>query len=384
MIIKSFFRYYSLNPTTSKFSEVQQKCLQLAVIGSPNVGKSLLTNNLVRCPLSAVSSKMDTTTRNISASICEDSTQLVFVDSPGAVSTSHVRETMKQRASQGERLLQDPEKALRNAQHILVVQDSTAPGSYIHHRVLHMLHRYSHVPSTLVMNKIDLVTRRSDLLPLVEILTNGQLSDNQKIATKPAQIGRLGKSLTTANSNCSIVPTDEKWQNSYRNLLQKPTFKCSFSETKSLFRTIYGWSGFERVFFVSSLSGEGIDDLRTHLLNISPSGDWKMEQSTPTSESAQQLCIDSIRAAVLDTTPSDVAYTIVPKIVEWDENGEVLQIVGELKCKKSRDGVLVIGKGGRRISEIGRRVNEHLHSLFQRQLYCRLIVTHNGKLITNS
>ena len=32
-----------------------------------------------------------------------------------------------------------------------------------------MLHRYSHVPSTLVMNKIDLVMRRTDLLPLVEV-----------------------------------------------------------------------------------------------------------------------------------------------------------------------------------------------------------------------
>lgn len=328
---------------------------------------------------------MDTTTRNISASICTDDTQLVFVDSPGAVSTSHVRSTMKKTsATSGDRVLQDPEKALQKAQHILVVQDSTAPGSYIHHRVLHMLHRYSHVPSTLVMNKIDLVMRRTDLLPLVEILTNGQLSDNQQISTKPAQIGRLGKSLHTHPnpSSSAFDPTDEHWQSRFRELIQKPTWKCSYSETRALFREICGWSGFERVFFVSSLTGEGVDELRSHLVTISPDGDWKMEDGMPTGETAQQLCIDSIRAAVLDTTPSNVAYSVQVRISEWQEQGEVLQIVGEIRCQKQRDGSLVIGKGGKRISEIGRRVNEHLHALFQRQLYARLIVTHNGKLIT--
>uniref|UniRef100_A0A1I7T4B2 Era-type G domain-containing protein n=1 Tax=Caenorhabditis tropicalis TaxID=1561998 RepID=A0A1I7T4B2_9PELO len=391
MLIKRFHvfpcRLFSTASTSTNYEKTPTnpatKCLQLAVIGAPNVGKSLLTNSLIRCPLSAVSSKMDTTTRNISASICTDSTQLVFVDSPGAVSTSHVRQTMKKTsATSGDRVLQDPERALQRAQHILVVQDSTAPGSYIHHRVLHMLHRYSHVPSTLVMNKIDLVMRRSDLLPLVEILTNGQLSDNQQISTKPAQIGRLGKSLAPQVSTSSFNPSDEKWQMKFRELIQKPTWKCSYSETRSLFRTICGWSGFERVFFCSSLTGEGVDELRDHLVNISPDGEWKMQEGMPTGETAQQLCMDSIRAAVLDTTPSNVAYSVQARISEWEENGEVLQIVGEIRCEKPRDGLLIIGKGGKRLAEIGRRVNEHLHSLFQRQLYARLIVTCKGKLVT--
>ncbi|CAB3405275.1 unnamed protein product [Caenorhabditis bovis] len=347
--------------------ETARKCLQIAVIGAPNVGKSLLTNNIVRCPLSAVSSKMDTTTRNIEAAICEDSTQLVVVDSPGAVSTSHARETMKNGPADPDNVLMDAEKALRRAQQIVVVQDSTAPGAYIHHRVLHMLHRYSHVPSVLVMNKIDLVIRRSDLLPLVEILTNGQLND-QKIETKPAQIGRLGKSLNGTLKSTDL-PNDEKWRSLYRSLIQKPTYKCGYSETRRLFRNVNGWSGFDRVFFVSSLTSEGIDALRTHLIDVSPPGDWKLDESRPTNESAQQLCRDSIRAAVLDTTPSDVAYTVRVGINEWDESGEILQIVADIKCLKPRDGVLIIGKTGRRISEIGRRVNEHLHSLFQRQLY---------------
>ncbi|VDM82173.1 unnamed protein product [Strongylus vulgaris] len=39
------------------------RALEVAVIGAPNVGKSLLTNQLVRAAVSSVSSKMDTTTQ---------------------------------------------------------------------------------------------------------------------------------------------------------------------------------------------------------------------------------------------------------------------------------------------------------------------------------
>lgn len=49
-------------PTSTKMRTLQ-KALDVAVIGAPNVGKSLLTNQLVRAAVSAVSSKMDTTTK---------------------------------------------------------------------------------------------------------------------------------------------------------------------------------------------------------------------------------------------------------------------------------------------------------------------------------
>ncbi|CAD6186574.1 unnamed protein product [Caenorhabditis auriculariae] len=352
--------------------------IHFIVIGAPNVGKSLLTNNIARAALSAVSSKMDTTTKNVHVNLTESDTQLVVVDSPGAVSTGHVRQTMHH---QEERVLTDAERALHKAQHILVVQDATAPGRYIHHRVLHMLHRYAHVPSTLAINKIDLVSRRSDLLPLVPILTNGRVGD-APIPSSGATIGRLGKVVQKPSEGGDVFENrDDKWMASYRDMIQKPTHKCGYAATRHLFRDVNGWSGFDRVFFVSSLTGEGIDDLRNHLKGVATSGEWLMEADQLTDKTPQELCTDAIRAAVLDMVHGDVAYTVRVGISEWVEQGEVLQIVGDIQCAKHRDGVLIIGKGGGRISEIGRRVNAHLHSLFQRQLYVRLVVSHKGKLI---
>lgn len=65
------------------------------MIGPPNVGKSLLTNRLVKAGVAAVSSQMDTTQKNQTAIITKGSSQLVFVDSPGTVGIRHAREVVK-------------------------------------------------------------------------------------------------------------------------------------------------------------------------------------------------------------------------------------------------------------------------------------------------
>lgn len=89
-----------------------------------------------------------------------------MVDSPGTVGLKHATSTMNR--SKDDRILSDPEKALSKAEHILVVQvclrrnsifhyyikDVTQTGDYIHHRVLHLLHRHNHLPSSLILNKV--------------------------------------------------------------------------------------------------------------------------------------------------------------------------------------------------------------------------------------
>ncbi|KIH69177.1 hypothetical protein ANCDUO_00479 [Ancylostoma duodenale] len=243
-------------------------------------------------------------------------------------------------------------------------QDATATGDYIHHRVMHLLHRHSHIPSSLVINKVDLVSRRSDLLELTRILTNGRVA-GAPIKTTEKVIGRLGVSSSGLRLHDDFVTEQgEAWQEQYRKLIAIPTHKVGFGETKRLFMNVRGWSGFDAVFYVSSLTGEGIEPLRDHLKKLSTERQWRMDEMAITTKSPQHICIDSVRAALLETTPSNV-----------------LQIVVEINCDKERIGRLLVGKGGRRIAEIGKRVNDHMHTLFARQLFVRILIKHNGKIV---
>jgi len=102
-------------------------------------------------------------------------------------------------------------------------------GKYIHHRVLHLLHRYAHIPSTLVINKVDLVSKRSNLLELAEILTDGMV-DGSPIQTKRklhyGLLGNLPQHAETPSTDFRIhqigaplsgdAEKDERWQKLYK------------------------------------------------------------------------------------------------------------------------------------------------------------------------
>uniref|UniRef100_A0A0N5AIC4 GTPase Era, mitochondrial n=1 Tax=Syphacia muris TaxID=451379 RepID=A0A0N5AIC4_9BILA len=375
-----------LSPLIYRFSKAfsnapgpSERYLQLAIIGSPNCGKSMLANRLARAEVSAVSNKMDTTLQNTVLAFTENNCQVVITDTPGTIGIKHAKEVVGSKSS---KILTDPENALKYADHVLVVHDCTNTGDYLHHRVLHLLHRNSHLKSTLVMNKIDLITRRSDLLELVRILCNGQVGGQEIVAAR-AQIGRLGK---ISNKNLSlhlagISENDEKWQEAYRKLMLKPTSKCDYSETKKLFRNIRGWPNFDAVFYTSCVTDEGIAALRKHLLSLSLEKPHKFKADMVTTKNPQLICRDAIRAQLLDNLPSDIAYKLQIEIVEWEMDGEVLQIVAVINCPEERLGKYVIGINGSKISRIATNVNRSIQNLFKQQLFIRILVKGKGKLL---
>ncbi|TMS32879.1 hypothetical protein L596_000673 [Steinernema carpocapsae] len=159
-------------------------------------------------------SSSSTELKNVTGFLTENSIQLAVVDSPGTVGIQHAKKVVGTHSEDA--ILTHPEKALEKADHILVVQDATAVGDYIHHRVLHLLHRYPHLKSSLVINKIDLIERRSDLLRLVQILTEGQVG-GQVIKTTQNTIGKLGKAtIPLHNKPTGPQTNDEKWMEKYR------------------------------------------------------------------------------------------------------------------------------------------------------------------------
>ena len=137
------------------------------IIGSPNVGKSTLMNQILGEKLSIITSKKQTTRHRIMGIISEDEYQMVFSDTPGIIDPAYKLH---------ESMMQYVDEAIKDADVILFVTDIYEKIDTLKERI-DLINKLS-VPIILLLNKIDQSDQKS-LESLVELwkenLPNAQI-----------------------------------------------------------------------------------------------------------------------------------------------------------------------------------------------------------------
>ena len=133
----------------------------IAIVGRPNVGKSSLLNAMVGEKVAIVSDKPQTTSNRIVGILTRGETQLVFIDTPGMhkprtkLSEFMVRQVRRSVADvDAAVLVTEPEKEVTKAERELL-DNIKAMG----------------IPAVLVINKIDTLKRREDMLEKMQALS---------------------------------------------------------------------------------------------------------------------------------------------------------------------------------------------------------------------
>ena len=120
------------------------------IIGSPNVGKSTLMNQLVGEKLSIITSKMQTTRHRIMGMVNEDDYQIVFSDTPGIINPAYrLHQNMMKFVSE----------ALKDADVILMVTDIYEDPNKMEERLVQI--NNIKAPTLLLLNKIDLSNQKT-------------------------------------------------------------------------------------------------------------------------------------------------------------------------------------------------------------------------------
>lgn len=132
----------------------------IAIVGRPNVGKSTLLNHLVGQKISITSRKAQTTRHRITGILTEVHAQFVFVDTPG-FQTQHLN--MLNRG-----LNRVVSSSLRDVNVVLFVLEARHYDER-DQQVLKLLPK--DVPVILVINKVDVMADKSELLPFIERLS---------------------------------------------------------------------------------------------------------------------------------------------------------------------------------------------------------------------
>lgn len=129
----------------------------VALIGRPNVGKSTLLNRLVGEKMAIVSPRPQTTRTRITGIRHLPTAQVVFVDTPGLhLGSGRLSELMARAA----------EKAVEDVDLVCFVAEATEDPVRLDRDALDQL-RAVRAPVYCCLNKIDLVSPKSRLLPLI-------------------------------------------------------------------------------------------------------------------------------------------------------------------------------------------------------------------------
>jgi GTPase len=167
----------------------------IAVIGRPNVGKSTLVNALVGAKISIVSPKAQTTRHRLLGIATFDSGQLMLVDTPGIHgSQKRAMNRYMNRAARG--AVSDVDAA------ILVIE----AGRWTEDDALAMSAlKESKVPCVLVVNKVDKLADKDQLLPFIAKVT----AESEFFAVHPLSALKRKGTDTLVKTLIALMPVSE-------------------------------------------------------------------------------------------------------------------------------------------------------------------------------
>jgi GTP-binding protein Era len=130
----------------------------VAITGRPNVGKSTLLNTLLGEKISIVTSRPQTTRKRITGVRTSESSQIVFIDTPGIHKPHHAL---------GEFMVKEARAALKDVDLVLFMVEPRRPG-LTDTRIISLLREtMSGRPVLLLINKVDTM-KKAEILPLIE------------------------------------------------------------------------------------------------------------------------------------------------------------------------------------------------------------------------
>ncbi|KAI1288480.1 GTPase Era, mitochondrial [Halotydeus destructor] len=359
------------------------RLLKVAVIGMPNAGKSTLTNQLIGTKVSAVSSKVHTTRCNITGVLVEDETQIEFWDTPGLVTTKHCMKFSLEHT-----FMSGPKLSASRADLIMVVVDASnkRERAKINAGIMGILERHAEKKSILVLNKVDQIKKKKKLIDITARLSDGTVGGLRTheglarlcVTEKTHMQNIIDKAEARAKKKGYLI--DVQGDSAHQVSAELDSENNLQDGDKDAVDEKLGWPSFSQVFMVSALDGDGIQDLRTFLIDHSPLATWRYNGSIVTPRSPQSLVVECIKEKVLENTRDEIPYLVKYHIESWIITAVgTLCVAVNLIVPQNRHMTFVLGPEGRTISAIAEQARQTMANAFQCDVALKLIVKSSEK-----
>ena len=132
---------------------------------------------------------------------------------------------------------------------------------------------------------------------------------------------------------------------------------------------------FEHVFMISALTGDGTDDLKTHLAGFAPPGPWLFPEDQLSDAQERWIAAEVTREQVFLQLHDELPYAATVETESWEERRDgSVRIEQLIFVRRETQRAIVLGEGGRRIKTIGARARAELEQMLDRRVHLFLLV----------
>ena len=138
------------------------------------------------------------------------------------------------------------------------------------------------------------------------------------------------------------------------------------------YRTRYDWT---EIIPISALTGLHVPRLVELTFACLPDSETLMyEKDFLTNQSMRQMAGEIIREKILKSTHAELPYAVGVYIEEFEETKKLTTIQAVIMVDRSSQKGIIIGKGGRRLKEVGQQAREEMEKLFSMKIFLEMWV----------
>jgi GTP-binding protein Era len=126
---------------------------------------------------------------------------------------------------------------------------------------------------------------------------------------------------------------------------------------------------------VSAKTGDGISELRADLVELLPEGPMLYPAGEVTDMPLEARIAELVREQALHVTREEVPHALTAEVIEIDDRRVHVRLYTETESQK----MIMIGKGGSMVREIGRQARPGIEALLGHTIYLELQVKASPK-----
>jgi GTP-binding protein Era len=124
----------------------------------------------------------------------------------------------------------------------------------------------------------------------------------------------------------------------------------------------------DRLFMVSASAGDGVSDLKQALASEMPEGPWLYPEDEVSDATDRMIAAELTREQIVNQLHQELPYATAVETENWEDRPDGSTVINQqILVERESQKAIVIGKGGRRLKNIGAAAREEIaHHLGRR------------------